>query len=150
MQDLSSISEIKILRWSGYTPQCELIEIHGFADASKFAYGAVVYLRLIQIQEVLVTLQMAKTRVTPLKALSIPRVELCAALLLARLVLAFIESFPIKLESVHLWPNSADVFFWLKDQTSRWGVFVANRCLEIHTLLPNAYWHHVRSSDNPC
>ena len=37
LQDLHSISLIKIPRWSGYTPQSELLEIHGFADASKFA-----------------------------------------------------------------------------------------------------------------
>ena len=147
MQDLSSISEINIPRWSGYSPQCELLEIHGFADASKFAYGAVDYLRLIQTQEVLVTLQVAKTRVAPLKTLSIPRLELCAALLLVRLMQTFVESFPIKVESIHLWSDSADVLFWLKDHPSRWDVFVANRCSEIHTLLPDAYWHHVRSAD---
>ena len=39
--------------------------------------------------------------------------------------------------------------FWIKDHPSRWGVFAANRCSEIHTLLPDAYWHHVRSADNP-
>ena len=81
---------------------------------------------------------------------SIPRcLELRAALLLARLTQTFIESFPIKIESIHLWSDSADVLFWLKDQLSRWGVFVANRCSEIHTLLPDAFWHHVRSDDNP-
>ena len=61
LQDLHFISHIKIPRWSGFTPHCELVEVHGFADASKFAYGAVIYLRLIQNQDVLVTLQVAKT-----------------------------------------------------------------------------------------
>ena len=149
LKDLHSISLIKIPRWSGYTPQCELLEINGFADASKFAYGAVIYLRLIQTQEVVVTLQVTKTRVAPLKTLSIPRLELCAALLLARLTHTFIESFPVKIESIHLWSDSTDVLFSLKDHPSRWGVFVANRCSEIHTLLPDTYWHHVRSADNP-
>ena len=149
LQDLHFISHLKIPRWSGYTLQCELLEIDGFADASKFAYGAVVYLCLIQTQEVLITLQVAKKQVAPLKILSIPRLKLCAALLLARLVRTLIESFPLKVESIHLWSDSADVLFLLKDYPSRLGVFVANRCSEIHTLLPDAYWHHVRSADNP-
>ena len=113
--DLHSIAESRIPRWSGFTSHCELIEVHGFADASKFAYGAVIYLRLIQNQNVLVTLQVAKTRVAPLKTLSIPRLELCAALLLARLSHTFIESFPSKIESIHLWSDSAYVLFWLKN-----------------------------------
>ena len=48
LQDLRSISLIKIPRWSGYRPHCELLEIHEFVDASKFAYGTVIYLCLIQ------------------------------------------------------------------------------------------------------
>ena len=76
LQGRHSISLIKIPRWNGYIPHWELLEIHGFADASKFAYGAVIYLRLVQTQEVLVTLQVAKTRVAPLITL---RTLLCVA-----------------------------------------------------------------------
>ena len=143
MKNFLSTSPIGGRLESGFTPHCELVEVHGFADASKFAYGAVIYLRLIQNRDVLVTLQVAKTRVDPLKTLSIPRLELCAALLLACLLQTFVESFPIKVESIHLWLDSADVLFWLKDHPSRWGVFVANRCSEFHTLLIDEYWHHV-------
>ena len=48
-----------------------------------------------------------------------------------------------------MWTDSADVLFWLKDHPSRWNVFVANRCSEIHTSQPLALWHHVKSRDNP-
>ena len=65
-----------------------------------FPYSAVIYLRLICAQEVLVTLQAAKTRVAPLKTLIILRFELGAALLLARLIHTFTESFPLKVESI--------------------------------------------------
>ena len=113
LQDLDFISHIKIPRWSGFTPHCELVEVHGFADAYKFAYGAVIYLLLIQNQNFLVTLQVAITRVAPLKTLSIPRLELLTVLLLTRLTHTIIESLPIKIESIHLWSDSADVLFWL-------------------------------------
>ena len=146
---MPSISQIRIPRWTGFTPQNKLLEIHGFADASKFAYGAVVYLRLIKDHVVSVSLQLAKTRVAPLKILSIPRLELSASLMLARLVHHFQTTLPLKIDNVHLWTDSADVLFWLKYHPARWGVFVANRCSEIHTLLPHAYWHHVRLADNP-
>ena len=146
---MPSISQIRIPRWTGFTPQNKLLEIHGFADASKFAYGAVVYLRLIKDHVVSVSLQLAKTRVAPLKTLSIPRLELSASLMPARLVHHFQTTLPLKIDSLHLWTDSADVLFWLKDDPVRWGVFLANRCSEIHTLLSHAYWHHVRSADNP-
>ena len=147
--ELPSIRRIKIPCWIEYTSQTELIEIHGFADDSKFAYGAVDYPRLIYNQTVSITLQVAKTRVLPLKTHSLLRLELCAALLLARLVQHFEKSVSLTIESTHLWSDSADVLFWLRDHPAWWDVLVASRCSEIHTLLPNAYWHHVRSCDNP-
>ena len=122
--------------------------MHGFADASKQAYGAAIYLRVILGSSVEVTFQLAKTRVAPIKTLSLPRLELCAAHTLARLVLHYISNMPVVVNSVHLWSDSTDVLCWLKDHPSRWETFVANRCSDIHTLVPNACWHHVKSSDN--
>ena len=149
VKELPQIGEISIPRWTGFTPKTRVTEVHGFADASKLAYGAVLYLRLVTDAEVSISLQVAKSKVAPVKTLSIPRLELCAAVLLVRIVKQFIDSAIFSINDVHLWTDSADVLFWLKDHPSRWNVFVANRCSEIHTVQPHALWHHVRSKVNP-
>ena len=74
-----TLSSIQLPRWSCYSPQTQVVEIHGFADASRDAYAAVIYLRVVQNSEVFVSLQIPKTHVAPIKTLSIPRLELCAA-----------------------------------------------------------------------
>lgn len=62
------------------------VELHGFSDASEVAYGAVVYLRSIDVSNnVTVRILASKSRVAPLRVLTIPRLELCSALLLAQL-----------------------------------------------------------------
>ena len=50
--------------------------------------------------------------------------------------------------SVYLFTDSTDVLFWLKDHPSKWPTFIANRCSKIHSLLPEAYWSHVRTHEN--
>ena len=63
------------------------MELHGFSDASEEAYAAVVYLRMIDSQDNIHTsLVTSKTRVSPIEKLTIPRLELCGALLLSRLL----------------------------------------------------------------
>ena len=70
---------------------------------------AVVYLRIIRDSQTFVTLQLPKPREAPRKTISILRLELCAAQLLAQLTKHFIEVTPIEVSKVHLWLNSTDV-----------------------------------------
>ncbi|GFW49736.1 integrase catalytic domain-containing protein [Trichonephila clavipes] len=63
----------------------DLVEIHIFCDASKLAYGAATYVKVRKQNEVLVNLITSKTRVAPLKAVTLPRLELLGALVAARL-----------------------------------------------------------------
>ncbi|GFX44580.1 integrase catalytic domain-containing protein [Trichonephila clavipes] len=63
----------------------DLIEIHIFCEASKLAYGAAAYVKVRKQNEVLVNLIASKTRVAPLKAVTLPRLELLGALVAARL-----------------------------------------------------------------
>lgn len=125
-------------------------EIHGFADASTVAYGAVVYLKLTQLDgSVRITLVSAKSRVAPLKPITIPRLELCAIVLLARLIV-FVQS-PLEITplSCHCWTDSTVALAWVKQSPSQWKTFVANRVHEIQNQIPNAIWHHVASQQNP-
>lgn len=146
---LPNLNRLRIPRWTGYRPSANLCEIHGFADASQRAYGAVLYLRVISADGARVSILMAKSKVAPLKTLSIPRLELCAAHLLAKMTRHYLDLLLITGLQVHLWSDSTDVLYWLRDHPSRWQTFVANRCSEILTLTPGAHWHHVRSQENP-
>lgn len=90
--ELQYIIEFKIPRWVGLDTSCE-IEVHGFSDASNSAYGAVLFIRVKKNDKnTRCTMVAAKSRVAPLKPLSIPRLELCAALILSELMKTFLEA----------------------------------------------------------
>jgi hypothetical protein len=81
---LPTVFSIQIDRFAISKEKLEKLKIHGFSDASELAYGACVYLQSIDVQGRITTrLLCSKSRVAPLKRLSVPRWEHCAAMLLA-------------------------------------------------------------------
>ncbi|XP_029176461.1 uncharacterized protein LOC114944634 [Nylanderia fulva] len=84
---LQSLNRLEIPRWTAHGANTIHRELHGFSDALTKAYAASVYLRTLSADgSVTITLLMAKAKVAPLKTISVPRLELSAALLLARLL----------------------------------------------------------------
>ncbi|XP_024874739.1 uncharacterized protein LOC112456441 [Temnothorax curvispinosus] len=147
---LPLLKQISIPRWTGYGSDTLSAEVHGFADASASAYGAVIYLRVTHIDgTVEITMLMSKSKVAPLKPMSIPRLELCAAVLLARTIDAIRSALTIAIKFYHCWTDSKVTEAWLSQPPSRWPTFVANRVHEVQTLLPTVEWHHVPSQQNP-
>ena len=144
---LLELEKLKIPRWIVRGVQ---YEIHGFADASEKAYAAVLYLRSINIDGTSSTyLIAAKTKLSPIKSVSIARLELCAAHLLAKLVSSYYEVFTCLSPKYVLWSDSTIVLAWLSSPPRKWKAFVANRTSHILTLCRGVRWRHVKSSDNP-
>lgn len=91
----------------------------------------------------------ARTKVSPVKQQSIPRLELMGATLLADLITEVSEVMRIPQTHVHAWTDSSVVLAWLSSHPSRWTTFVANRVSSILSQFDNSHWAHVQSSQNP-
>lgn len=125
-------------------------ELHGFADASTRAYGACVYIRCLDDRgQITTNLLTSKSRISPLKTVSIPRLELCASVLLAYLVQEVEASMAISFDSKSLYSDSTIVLAWLNTAPHRLKTFVANRVTIIQEITADYKWKHVRSLDNP-
>ena len=124
------------------------IQIHGFSDASEHAFAAVVYLRCVYEDGTITSrLVASKTRVSPVKKQSIPRLELLGALILARLANTILKSCSRKLEVVY-WVDSMSVLFWIKNEKP-WRQYVASRVSEIRQLTCKEQWRHCPGVLNP-
>ena len=91
----------------------------------------------------------SKTRVAPIKRLTIPRLELNGALILAQLLYHCKNVLDLPLSSVHAWTDSTIVLAWIQGNPRRFKVYVGNRVAQILELIPADCWRHVVSEDNP-
>ncbi|XP_024892483.1 uncharacterized protein LOC112467847 [Temnothorax curvispinosus] len=129
-KELPVLENVRIPRWMKHGPPGSLLELHGFADASKRAYAAVLYLRAETENGIVTTLVCAKTKVAPLKKISLARLELCAADLLTRLTEHTLTVFQFTIPA-HLWSDSEVVLAWIRSHPALWKTFVANRVTSI-------------------
>jgi hypothetical protein len=124
-------------------------ELHIFVDASQEAYGAVAYLRAVDHNHVKVSLVAAKSKVAPLQAVSVPRLELMAAVLGTRLVESVLVAMEMDVKDVRMWSDSKNVLWWLLRQSRIFKPFVANRVAAIQQVVRVEQWRHVPTKLNP-
>ncbi|XP_058810958.1 uncharacterized protein LOC131675834 [Topomyia yanbarensis] len=130
-------------------PGATSVEIHCFSAASEKAFGACLYLRSQNSRkEVLVRLLTSKSKVSPLKCQTIPRLELCGALLAAQLYEKVQDSIKMKLKT-YFWTDSTCVLRWLLATPTIWVTYVANRVAKIQTITEGCFWGHVPGVENP-
>lgn len=121
----------------------------GFCDASQKAYAAAVYLCAYDGNSGSVSLVASKTRVAPVKEISLPRLELCGADILAELLISVKTALRIPIHSLTAWTDSTVTLAWIQAPPSRWKTFVANRVTKIQERIPSSRWGHVRGDENP-
>ncbi|XP_018377833.1 PREDICTED: uncharacterized protein LOC108770661 [Trachymyrmex cornetzi] len=150
-QSLMDVNLIRIPRIVTNISKAGRVIVHGFCDASENAYGACIYIQWKgdTSDEISVGLLCSKAKVAPLKKQSIPRLELCSALLLSKLIVNVKQAIQVKVVETHAWCDSMVVLYWIRGDASRWKSFVSNRVTKIVDNLPAANWRHVKSSENP-
>ncbi|XP_055914411.1 uncharacterized protein LOC129947754 [Eupeodes corollae] len=131
------------------------VEIHIFADASQYAFGAVAYARTRDdIGNIFVRFLCAKNRVAPLNnknqnELTIPKLELTAALVAARLLDYMQKNLRVEFNDAYLWTDSKISWFWITGSSKRWKPYIENRVREIRSICDVSKWRHCPGLENP-
>ena len=124
------------------------MQIHGFSDASESAIGAVVYVRTVYENGIMdVKLVASKTKVAPVKKQTIPRLELAAATLLAKLVDSLLKALDWKVE-VFYWVDSMTTLHWIRNDRM-WKPYIQHRVNEIRDVSLPESWNFCPGSLNP-
>ncbi|XP_076656372.1 uncharacterized protein LOC143361016 [Halictus rubicundus] len=148
--ELQSLGELTIPRC--YVARCHVTttELHVFCDASELAYAAVAYWKFTYSNgRSTVAFICSKSRVTPLKPTSIPRLELQAALLASRLGRTIETEHEFKISRRIFWTDSNTVLSWIQADPRSFKTFVSNRLAEIDELTTTTEWRWISGKQNP-
>lgn len=151
IQDLGNLGQCNVPRCVKpfeFNDAC--LELHHFSDASERAYGCCSYLRCSsRTGKIHVALLCSKSKLAPIKALTIPRLELQAALLAVKVDVMLKRELQLHLVASHFWVDSEVVLKYVHNECRHFQVFVANRVGEIRRVSEPSQWHHVAGNVNP-
>ena len=165
--ELSDVGKRRWLRWLEELPSLESLsvdrcfipqefgevvqcELHHFCDASQDGYGAVSYIRMIDVAgNIHCAFVISKSRLAPMKYTSIPRLELCAAVVAVKLDELLHRELRLPLSTSTFWTDSNIVLQYIKNSSKRFHTFVANRVALIHEGTTPSQWKYVNTKVNP-
>lgn len=148
-EELPLLTKINIGRLVYDNTGVQKPNLHLFCDSSEKAYGCCAYVVSEKDHFITATLLCAKSKVAPLKKVTLPRLELCGALMAAELKSKLVNCLRVKFNNIFLWTDSMIVLSWLAKPSSNWNTFVANRIEKIHSNTSAQQWRYVPSSENP-
>lgn len=145
LEDLKKLRDLRFV-----VPRClipnseEALQVHVFCDASEGAYGAVAYLKF----SFGVSFLMSKSKLAPMKFLSVPRLELCAAVLAVKMSITLKQELPLEVP-IYFWSDSQVVLRYITNTSRRFKTFVANRVGFILESTTPQEWRYVPTGVNP-
>ena len=149
--DLPKLYNLTIPR-TFFSGSFDKLELHVFGDSSQDVFSSVAFLRAkvkSESQECTeIAFVLGKARVAPMKCLTVPKLELQAALLATRLKVDITKALKIPLSRVFMWTDSTTVQQWL-GSLDKQPIFVANRVPEILESTTVDQWFQVSIADNP-
>ena len=149
-EEALALSQFKINRWQSSSGNVTTREMHHFCDASTTGYGTVSYPReKYEDGQINVALLYSKSRVAPLKKITIPRLELAAAKEAVKSNNTLEQAPMVRIDDVLYWSDSTIVLKYINNINKRFKTFVANRLEFIHSGSKAAQWRHVQGKQNP-
>ena len=124
--------------------------MHVFADASNNPYGAVAYLIQAHEEKVKCSFIFGKSGLAPTNqnSLTIPKLELQAAIIASRIQLTILEEMREAISKIYHWTDSKTVLNYLYNENANFGVYLTHRVNEIHNNTNIEDWHNVQSNSN--
>ena len=119
------------------------MELNAFGDASEVAYATAVYLRVVpEDGKACNSLEMSETLVPPVRKISLPRLELMAAVITARLFSYVKYAIDCHINRIVCWTDNFLTLNWMRGSATRWKPFVGNRAIEIQSFSDPSVWRY--------
>lgn len=152
MKELPKLEQFAVERYLKPTNFGRIVssQLHNFSDASGEGYGAVSYLRVVnEAKDVHCAFLIGKSRQTPQKSITIPRLELSAAVVATRLNRMMKHELDVTVDREFFWTDSTCVLSYIVNKDKRFQTFVANRITTIHEGSRPDQWYYVDTCSNP-